>query len=264
MKVSIHIVSFVKHFHWLKYCLRSIEKYATGFHEISLWIPHEDVAEVQKLEQEYKGQVPLRIQPYEDWPGKGMLKHFDLVIHADQCCPEADFILHMDSDCIFLEPVTPEDYFVGGKPVLMYADYEWLCRIEPAIRCWQEASYRALGWKPQQETMRRHPAVHPRETYLLTRQCIERHTNTLISDFIKAQQNEHPAGFAEYPTLGAYAWRFLSQKYHWINQENEVRPKDKILQGWTHQVDLNAPLEIWHSDQKVTIVPNEMFAKYLS
>ena len=34
---------------------------------------------------------------------------------------------------------------------------------------------------------------------------------------------------AEFPTIGAYAWRFMSDKYHWINQETEARPKDKIL-----------------------------------
>lgn len=263
MKVSIHIVSFVKHFHWLKHCLKSIEKYATGFHEISLWIPNEDMPEVHKLEQEYRGSVPIRVVGYDDWPGKGMLKHMDLIMHADHCCPESDYILHMDSDCLFIEPVIPEDYFVNGKPVLMYGRYEWLSRIEPTILQWQEAAYRALGWTPEMETMRRHPAVHGRETYVLTRQCIERHNGRPVSDFIEAQRNEFPQTFAEYPTLGAYAWRFLSQQYHWINHETETRPRDKILQLWSHASDFNAPMEVWHSDQKVQIIPNEAFAKYL-
>lgn len=263
MKVSIHIVSFTKHFNWLRYCLKSIEKYATGFHEVSVWVPNDDVGEMQILEQGYKGVVPLRVTGYEDWPGKGFLKHEELVIHADECCRDADFILHMDSDCIFIEPVTPEDYFVNGKPVLMHARYEWLGRIEPTILCWQEACRRALGWTPEHEFMRRHPAVHPLKTYVMTRQIIERHTGKNVSDFIKEQKNDHPATFAEFPTLGAVAWRFLSQDYHWVNQEMEVRPKDKVFQFWSHQSDFNAPLEVWHADQKVRIIPNEVLAKYL-
>lgn len=263
MRVSIFIISYIKHFPWLKQCLRSIEKYATGFHEIGVWVPNEDIPEMQRLEREYSGAAPIRVVGYNDWPGKGMLKHEHLIMMADECCPEADFVLHMDSDCIWIEPVKPEDYFVDGKPVLMYADYEWLCKIEPAIRHWQEAAQKALGWKPQHEFMRRHPAVHPRETYLLTRQYIERHTGKWIDDYIREQQNEFPTGFAEYPTLGAYAWRFLSHKYHWINQEQELRPKDKIFQMWSHGA-LDVPQEIWCGDQKVTVIPNEIFAKYLS
>lgn len=262
MKVSILIISYIKHFQWLKQCLRSIEKYATGFHEVSVWVPNPDITEMQKLEQEYRGAVPLKITGYEDWPEKGMLRHMDLIMHADQCCPDADHILHTDSDCIFIEPVRPEDYFVDGKPVLMYGRYDWVGRIEPSILQWQEAAYRALGWKPEMETMRRHPAVHGRETYLLTRQCIERHNARPVSDFIREQRNEFPQTFAEFPTLGAYAWRFLSQQYHWINHENEARPKDKIFQLWGHGA-MDAPQEVWHSDQRVSVIPNEIFAKYL-
>lgn len=262
MKVSILIISYIKHFPWLKQCLRSIEKYATGFHEVSVWVPNEDVPEMQKLEQEYRGVVPLRIGPYADWLDKPFLRHMDVIMHSDQCCPESDYIFHIDSDCIFIEPVKPEDYFVNGKPVLMHADYEWLCKIEPTIRCWQEASQRALGWRPPTEGMRRHGACHPRETYLLTRQCIERNVGKLISDFIHDQQEAFPNGFAEFPTLSAYAWRFLSDRYHWINQETETRPKDKIFQMWG-KGSLDAPQEIWHGDQKITVVPNEVFQKYL-
>lgn len=263
MKVSIHIVSFTKHFNWLRYCLKSIEKYATGFHEVSVWVPNDDVGEMQILEQGYKGVVPLRVTGYEDWPGKGMLKHMCLIFRADECCPESDYILHTDSDCIFIEPVTPEDYFVGGKPVLMYGRYDWVCKIEPGIRMWQQATHAALGWTPEMETMRRHPAVHPRETYLATRQCIERNTGKILDDYIKAGENSFPQSVAEFPTLGAYAWKFLSQRYHWINQETDPRPKDKILQFWSHAADFNAPMDIWHADQKITVIPNEMLAKYL-
>lgn len=262
MKVSILIISYIKHFSWLKQCLRSIEKYATGFHEVSVWVPNEDIAEMQKLASEYHGSVPLKVIGYEDWPEKGMLKHFDLIFHADQCCPEADYIAHVDSDCIFIENVQPDDYFVNGKPVLMYGRYEWLGKIEPAILIWQEGASRALGWLPEMETMRRHPAVHGKMTYLLTRQCVERHTGRPISDYIRDQRNEFPQTVNEFPTLGAYAWRFLSQQYHWINHETEPRPKDKIFQMWGHGA-MDAPQDIWHADQKVTIIPNEIFVKYL-
>ena len=119
------------------------------------------------------GPIPIRVTGYPDWKDKPFLKHEAMIFRADECCPGADFIFHTDSDCIFIEPVTPDDYFVNGKPVLMYAGYDWICKIEPTIRYWQEVSQKALGWRPPVETMRRHGAVHYFETYNLVRQCIK-------------------------------------------------------------------------------------------
>lgn len=263
MKVSILIISYTKHFPWLKKCLKSIEKYASGFHEVCVCVPNEDLTEMAQIGAGYHGAVPLRVSPYLDWPEKGMLKHFDVIFHADQFCPEADYICHQDSDTIWIAPVTPDDYIIDGKPVLMYASYQWLGKIEPTILLWQDGAYRALGWMPQEEAMRRLPLVYTRDTYLLTRQCVERNVGRLISDYVKDQRNEFPQTVNEFPTLGAYAWRFMSQRYVWINQETEPRPKDKLFQLWGHASDFNAPMEVWHNDQKVTVIPNEIFAKYL-
>lgn len=156
-------------------------------------------------------------------------------MRSDEWCPGADFILHTDSDCVFTEPVSPEDYFVESKPVLLYASYEWLCRDYPTLRCWQTASQFALGFTIEHEFMRRHPAVHYREVYRKSRELIEAHHGKSVDDYIKRQTNTFPQTFAEFPTLGAVAWKFFHDRYHWINTERTPHPKDKIRQAWSHR-----------------------------
>lgn len=236
MNTSILIVSCAKHFAWLEYCLRSISKYATGFKEVALVLPsQEPLGDVNEMIDRNTGSVPVRLVLEPEWPGKGMLWHEWVIVKADTVCRDADFILHTDSDCVFTQPVTPDDYFVDGKPVLMYASYEWLCKQQTNIRNWQVATENALGGIVDNEFMRRHPAVHLRDVYLKTRQVIEDRNRMACEDYIRSCRNEFPQGFAEFPTLGEIAWRHFHEQYHWINQEKEPFPTEKLHQFWSHR-----------------------------
>lgn len=237
MKTSILIVTCARHFPWMEYCLKSIAKYARDFHEVALVLPsQEPLGDVNEMIDRHPGPVPLRVILEPEWPGKGMLWHEWMIVKSDLVCPESDFILHTDSDCVFTQPVTPQDYFVDGKPVLMYASYEWLCKQQTNIRNWQVATENALGGIVENEFMRRHPAVHYREVYARTRQAIEDRNRMRCEDYIKSCRNEFPQGFAEFPTLGEIAWRQLREQYHWINQETEPFPPEKLHQFWSHRV----------------------------
>jgi hypothetical protein len=266
MKVSILIVTHGKDFPWLRWSLKSIAKFATGFHEVVVCIPSsEDWHQVLNFATGYSGQAILRFNHFDQWPGKGFVHHMDRIIHADQICPQADFILHMDSDCIFTEPVTPEDYFWGGKPVLIGAPYPWIVAKfnNPHHLRWKEAVERALGGTSEREFMRRHPAVHYRDLYQQTRDAILKHTRQPSSDYIRASQNTFPQTFAEFPTLGEVAWRDLRESYYWINQESDPWPKDKLIQFWSYG-PMNKPNNVWQGGTMVEMVPQEVFNRLLA
>lgn len=237
MNVEILIVSCAKHFDWLEYCLRSIARFAHDFSGVTVVVPEPDLhIAVQRWPEMELGDQPVKWPECGDeWKDKGMLWHFAQILNADRLCPDADFILHTDSDCMFSEPVTPDDYFVDGKPVLMHASFEWLVRCQQAnLSMWKEAAEKALGWSVDQETMRRHPAVHGRLTYEWTRNSITRHHGRNWDEYILSCSNDFPQTFAEFPTLGAVAWHLLHDHYHWINQETEPFPHSKIVQFWSH------------------------------
>lgn len=264
MKTTILIVSHQKDYQWLSYCLRSIAKYASGFDEIRLAIPYTDSGPLTyDVLRQYSGSIPLHVSLHDQWPENGMLFHEWLIIDADELCPEADFIAHIDSDCFFTEPVTPGDYFVDGKPVLLYGEYEWLAKrfSTPALLFWRDVTQKALGGGVVYEFMRRHPAVHYRKTYRTTRDAIERHTGKDAASYIRSCQGVWPHGFAEFPTLGEVAWRHFHDDYHWIDHANG-RPHDKLIQFWGHAAP-ELPQKIWMNDEFVEIVPMDIFKKHL-
>ncbi len=225
MKCEIFIVSFARHFPWLDYCLRSIDKHATGFSGVTLIVPDVDEALAKVTFPQ-----ATTIGSGKEWEGKGMLWHMAQVMRADEWCPHADFILHTDSDCVFSEPATPEDYFKSGKPVLMHASFDWLAKQQANLIMWQAAVQKALGWKPSQETMRRHGAVHYRRTYRMARELIEKHTKQSCDDYIRSCENAFPQTFCEFVTLGEVAWKHLHVHYSWRNQEASGFPPSKIVQ----------------------------------
>jgi len=233
MKTDIFIVSVGKHFKYLKYALRSIKKYATGFQRVVLMIPTCDVTALHQ----FMGESPenMEVFTFNEWVGKGMLYHMFLEMEAPNYCDGADAIVHFDSDWAFQEPVTPDDYIRDGKPICVYASFDWLCSTQQAnLRQWQIAVEAAIGKPAQYEMMRLPQLIHIPETYRKAKEEIERHTHTPMDRYIFAQRDEYPQTFAEYPTLGMIAWRHFYDKYHWINQETEPFPKIKVYQAWSH------------------------------
>lgn len=265
MKVSILIVTHERDFPWLRWCLRSIAKYAKGFEEVVVCLPsHDPWNSVMNFATGYTGQPFLRFRCFDEWPDKGFVHHMERILHADEICTDADFILHMDADCIFVDHVTPDDYFVDGKPVLIGAPYDWIVQKfnNSYHYCWQTAVENAIGGKPEREWMRRHPAVHHAAVYPAARKLIAEHTGQPVSDYIRSTQNTFPHGFAEFPTLGEVAWRHFRDRYHWLRQETDPWPKDKLWQFWSHG-PLDQTQNVWNGGTLHEMNPIKVFEKYL-
>lgn len=232
MNVSLFIVTYRKDFGYLKYCLRSIAKFATGFDPVLL-IPNRDFDVAVSL---VRDNCPsCRVISGDEWPGKGFLWHEAQIVRSDEWCPGADLIAHMDADCIFTEPCTPDAYIKDGKPIMVYATYTWLYTQQANLINWKVAAQNALGFEVEHEFMRRHPSVHIRDVYAKTRELIAEHNKIPVDDYIKDQKNSFPQSFAEFPTIGAVAWKHFNERYHWINQETDPWPANPMRQSWSHR-----------------------------
>lgn len=237
MTTDILIVSCAKHFPWLRYCMRSVVRFAKGFRKVKILVPNEDLSAMATLLSELSNDfnVAIRVAAYEDWPGKGFLRHEDVIMHSDEFT-DADFIFHLDSDVLFVEPTSPEDYFENDKPVLLHGSYHWLVTSQQAnLGMWQDGVQKAIGGTSTQEFMRRPQAIHYRKTYAKARECIESHTGQSASDYIRSCENTFPQTFCEFNTLGEVAWRHFRDEYAWKNQELGEFPKPhKVVQFWSH------------------------------
>lgn len=238
MKVSIHCVTVGKHFVYLAHMLRSVEKFASGYVELCVLCPTNDRFEMERMARAYHGSIPLWVTYFDEWTGKGMLHHEYLVMNADVHC-RGEFIQHMDSDHVFTEPVTPADYFQEDKPVMVYHDFESLCKEQSNLRNWQDNGEKAMGFRDDYEFMRRAPLVHAREVYPVSRQEIEANVRRPLDEFVRAQRNEFPQTFCEYQSLGSTAWRRFRDRYHWVRQPwiGDLKNQGgKIYQAWSHRL----------------------------
>lgn len=233
--VDIFIVTFARDVEFCHWCLKSIGKFVRNANRVVLLVPKRDQDKFRLIVQGYnneRGNGPRCVlKTFAEQAGKGMLHHEAMVCSADQFC-EADYILHMDADCVFKEPVdVVQEYFHEGKPIMLK---ETFTTIGEVVGPWQDAVEKALGFRPEYETMRRHPAVHPRGLYAEVRKAVEASTKQPFLDYVLSCRNEFPQTFAEYPTLGAWALRYAPDLHHWIDVGKEPRPADKLYQFWSH------------------------------
>lgn len=225
MTVGIFIVTYHGDAQWLRYCLRSIQAFATGFHKVVVACPYRDLAVIYPIVEENGA----KITGFEERGGKGFLHHMAIKMMAEKYI-DSDFILHTDSDCIFIEPVRPEDYFAGAKPILLMEEYERFKSWHSGVYGWKQATESALKLPAMYETMRRHPAVHCREIYPEVRERISRVHEKPFLDWALAGNDRD---WSEFNIIGAYAWHNYRERYHWIDTGKEPRPQDKIIQFWS-------------------------------
>lgn len=234
-KTEILIVSYEKDYDWLKYCLKSCVKHARGFHGITVVVPIRDEARFRPLCDAYD----VRLKLFDEVEGKGRTQQQVVKCCADQYVSDtAEFVLHMDSDCIWNVESTPGNYFVHGKPVYLKRTYASLCDPERKVNSdcaqWKSVAEKALGFPIQWYTMCRHPTVFPRSFYPEFRQWIECQHGQPFEEWVMAQHKPFPDGFTEFPTMGAFAHEFFNDKFHWIDCEKFPDQPDRMKQFWSH------------------------------
>ncbi len=223
--VQINYTTFARDLEWLGYSLKSVLKYAHGFEGVTIVVPTWDYEKFKHFESWGRSDLPIKVRVFMEYPGRGFLHHLAMKCSADIVDPWATHILHLDPDCLFNQPVTPDDYFAFDRPVLYFEEYadikraseegvynkDWSVRYQ-----WKAVTERAVGFECPVETMCRHPAIHPRETYALTRAHIEAAHQTTFLDFVLRQKLSFPQGFGEFNTLGAIAFKMRHDEYHWV------------------------------------------------
>jgi len=261
-KVEILIVTYCKDFPYLKYCLKSIAKFATEFLGVTILVPKESLEECKLIVKE--ASEIFKVLPRPDWKVKGMLVHMIAKCRADEYTT-ADYIAHMDADCIFNAPITPETLFKDGKPILQFEKLETLIEREPGVIAWKGAVENCLPIKMEFETMRQHPECYHRSTYKLMREMVEKHTGKDFDSYVRAQRNEHPPGFCEFNTLGNVALQFQKELYNPIDNGGNSNPNGGLFplyQMWSHS-PIDKEQETWINGQKVKVVPIQLIESIL-
>lgn len=209
--VDIVIKSWPNDYAWLAYCLRSIQKFATGFNNIILLLPR---SAPLTLTAE---TVVLLDQP-ESYLHQQIAK-----LNADRHT-QADYILHFDSDMIFTAPVTPDFWFKYDNPTWIFSPFE-----DGNIQ-WKPVMQDCVGFEPHHEYMRRGAIICPRDIYGAFRDYIAVKHGKSMEDYILSRPPNH---FSEYNCLGFYASIFHTERFHWHNTATDGVPSWPFKQYWS-------------------------------
>lgn len=220
MTTDIFIRTYEKDLGWLRYCLRSIAKYVTGYRQIIICIPDpqrklldpwnltaEKIVTSPVYKEDYLGQQISKMEAY---------KHTD-----------ADAIVFVDSDCCFNKPVDfSVELFEGERPIIYKTLYE---RVGDAI-CWKEITEKTLGISLEYEYMRRLPFIFLSQTLKSASLYIKLKHNLEVSEYILKQPGRH---FSEFNYLGAYADANENELYRFKDTEKEGYGDDYLKQNWS-------------------------------
>jgi hypothetical protein len=252
MKTALLWNTCVKDLEWFKISARSYTKFARGFDEAKCIVPqHEHEAFRQPCHE-----AGIELFPMEEWPGRGFTWHMLQHCFADERFPHADLIFHIDADCVFGMPCTPQDWIIAGKPLLPYTPYASFLRspvlqdemqtfmgfsgkridFERGQYNWKFGVDYALGCDAQRECMAWMPIIHIPEVYLKTREIIDaRFPDQGFVNYVYNSRNEHPQTFPEFNVLGAVAHLHFEDCYHWHNVDHGGHLfYGKVIQSWSH------------------------------
>jgi hypothetical protein len=208
MTCDILIRSYYKDFGWLAYCLRSVRLFCTGFRRTLVVVPE---SSARRLPQGLLSEEALLVcRDYrDDYLGQQATK-----LLADSLT-DADFIFHIDSDCVFHRSTAPQDLIVDGRPDLAFTPHEQFPRPAP----WKAATEKFLRLPVRHDFMRRQPLVYPRWLYAAVRRHATQVHGLDLERYVLAQP---PGGFSEFNALGAYAYQHHRGAFRWIEMAKDA------------------------------------------
>ena len=222
MTVDIVIRTYRGDLEWLAYALKSIHKYVTGYRNIIVAIPIEDVrllghltqekvVGVHDLEDGYLGQQLTKMQAWK--------------------LTDADAIVFWDSDVVATRPIDVwTEYFRDGKIIIYKTRYSSLGDACP----WQPITAKALMGAglpiPEWEYMRRMPLVYWTSTL---KGCEEYAVALHGIPLDKYLRNQPHRAFSEFNVIGAFAEFRDAGGYHFVDTESVDMPPCAVDQMWS-------------------------------
>lgn len=213
MDIDIFIKSYPKDFEYLRWALKSITKYVTGYKNIHLLIPAG--SKLTKIDLPERTKVHYVIEK-----GKGYLFQQYLKMNAHKYC-KSNWIMFTDSDCIFNRPIDLQTLIVDNKVRLLKTKYD---QVGDAI-CYKKPTeeYFDNRFEIEHEFMRRNGMIFNRDTLVKL-------------ENVKEDQKEYILSrdtFSEFNVMGYYAAYFDKKYYNVIDTDDWEFEEHFMTQFWS-------------------------------
>jgi hypothetical protein len=135
---------------------------------------------------------------------------------------DTEYILYVDSDCIFTQEVNEESFLDNNNPILLKTPYEDI----PEVMFWKDATEDAIGFEVNYEYMRRNGLCYRTET-------IKHLWEDYSIRFMPKLRITKNRQFSEFNLIGAYIETYEKEYYKLINTRDEI-PNHPIKQFWSY------------------------------
>lgn len=221
-KMAIFIRTYRNDAQWLVYCLRSINKFCSGYSETVVVCPVSDHTIIAPLVK----YPNMRVDVTEDEPERGYVLQQVTKMKADMYT-NADYVLYTDSDCVFTKPNSPSTWFNAGK--IVYLITPWAQLADSGAMKWKAITEAALGFEVQEEVMRRLPLVYPRSVISACRAWVESLHKMSLREYVLAQPE-----FSEFNVMGNFALHQKPQQFDFWDTTNRELPETIVSQKWSY------------------------------
>lgn len=223
MITDILLKTYPADYPWLGSCIRSIEKFCSGFRRVIVISPdlNYPITISSALDRITAGQKATMVEPDIE---PGYLHQQVVKLHADRYS-DADQWLTIDSDCVFTRPITPETFVRDGRIV-------WL--KTPMAQAgsgqgWLESMRQWFGSTPQFEYMRRHPFLLPKFLLEEMRKFTQFMHGKSLSEYIMGS-----GSFSEFNCAGLLAEAKFKDRFLFLDTTKDEIPSVCVRQWHSH------------------------------
>lgn len=207
MKNQVIICSYKKDFCWLIHSLGSLKRFSTDFLPPVVCVSPQDEQGVRDIIRQSYPDAIVKVTGQRG--NQGFMRAQIAMMKADIHCEQADNIFFLGSDCIAFDTFSPYPYLDGqGRPAVLYSAYSIMAKCHADTIPWQAGVNRILGFKPENEFMRRLPSVFPRSIFKPMRKYVERIHGKEFEDYIYSADDGKTS---EANILGAFAFKFMRE-----------------------------------------------------
>ena len=227
VKVDIFIKSYYEDFKWLAYCVQSIEKFVKNVNKVIIVIPTKDAKRFH-IQLSPKFELHKKVES-----GRGYLfqQYVKLTAHHYS---NADYIMFVDSDCIFLRETDLLELVKGGKSTMLMTKYSEILRNNDQCYVWKAPTEKVFNTEVEYEFMRTSFLIYKKSTL----QNFEKWFPYDLKEYILSQVH-----FSEYNVLGAFAYFFERDQYNFVDTQDWTDENPFGKQYWSYSGLTNSEKE---------------------
>ena len=203
--IDIVVRSYYRDRHWLTLALRSIAMFASGYRQVVVVVPQASVSRMNLTVSEVDMRLLVCRDYDDDYLGQQITK-----LHAD-LCTDADAILHLDSDQVFVAPCDLQArLFDQGRPRMVFDSSS----RRQAIDGWRHCPSGFFGEPVPLDLTAPPPLVVPSHVHAELRAlCCDLHGRSITEYALAAGADR----FCEFALLRGYALTREPEEYAWID-----------------------------------------------